>query len=97
MADHGNVEYATAAGNDYPAHESTYDQFINFTAVGIVHIVTILIGLAVGGVMGHWFWAAFIFVVGAIVSIPGYVGGARTPIFLFGALSFLIFGFLGLG
>ena len=47
--------------------------------------------------MGHWFWAAFIFVVGAIVSIPGYVGGARTPIFLFGALSFLIFGFLGLG
>ena len=28
MADHGNVEYATADGNDYPAHEQTYESFV---------------------------------------------------------------------
>jgi hypothetical protein len=28
MADHGEVEYATATGNDYPAHEQTYRDFI---------------------------------------------------------------------
>ena len=25
MADHGEVEYATADGNDYAEHEATYD------------------------------------------------------------------------
>ncbi len=28
MADHGEVEYATAEGNDYAAHEQTYENFI---------------------------------------------------------------------
>ena len=28
MADHGEVEYATATGNDYAAHEQTYRNFI---------------------------------------------------------------------
>ena len=39
MADHGTVEYATATGNDYPAHEQTYETFVKFAFVG-----TILIG-----------------------------------------------------
>ena len=55
MADHGTVEYATAAGNDYPAHESTYERFVQFTFVGIIQSSHLLFGLAVGGVMGHWF------------------------------------------
>jgi hypothetical protein len=42
MADHGTVEYATAPGNDYEAHESTYEGFIKLTkwAIGIV-VVTL--------------------------------------------------------
>ena len=28
MADHGTVEYATATGNDYPAHEESYERFV---------------------------------------------------------------------
>ena len=28
MADHGEVAYTTADGNDYPAHEATYVGFI---------------------------------------------------------------------
>ena len=29
MADHGEVEYATAEGNDLPAHEATYENFVH--------------------------------------------------------------------
>ena len=36
MADHGTVEYATATGNDYEAHESSYESFVHFTLVGIL-------------------------------------------------------------
>ena len=50
MADHGEVEYATATGNDYVEHESTYQTFIKLTAVSIVTVVTILIGLVLVGV-----------------------------------------------
>ncbi|MFL5098581.1 MAG: aa3-type cytochrome c oxidase subunit IV, partial [Xanthobacteraceae bacterium] len=28
MADHAEVEYATAAGNDYDEHEGTYRRFL---------------------------------------------------------------------
>jgi hypothetical protein len=28
MADHSEVAYTTADGNDYPAHEQTYEGFI---------------------------------------------------------------------
>ena len=66
MADHGTVEYATATGNDYPAHESTYERFVHFTFVGILYVITILFGLAVGGVMGHWFWRLPIFIIGRL-------------------------------
>ena len=31
MADHGEVEYATADGNDYAEHEATYAMFIAMT------------------------------------------------------------------
>ena len=31
MADHGEVEYATADGNDYAEHEATYNFFISLT------------------------------------------------------------------
>ena len=96
MADHGTVEYATAPGNDMPAHESTYERFINFTVVGVLHVITIVFGLAVGGVMGHWFWAAAIFIVGAIGAVPGYLSGARMPVYLVTVFSFLVFGFLAL-
>jgi hypothetical protein len=43
MADHGEVEYATADGNDYPAHEEMYHSFIRLVKVGIVVVATIVI------------------------------------------------------
>ena len=63
MADHGTVEYATATGNDYPAHEASYERFVYFTFVGILYVVTILFGLAIGGVMGHWLLASPVFII----------------------------------
>ena len=46
MADHGEVEYATAEGNDYPAHEQTYENFITMVKVVMTIVIIILVGMA---------------------------------------------------
>ena len=46
MADHGEVEYATADGNDYPAHEQTYENFITLVKVVMTIVIIIVIGMA---------------------------------------------------
>ena len=38
MADHGQAEYATAEGNDLPAHEAMYDRFVHLVAIGSAHV-----------------------------------------------------------
>ncbi len=96
MADHGTVEYATAPGNDYPAHEETYETFVKFAFVGSVHIINLLFGLAVGGVMGQWMTAIPVFLIAIIGLIPGLVTGSKTSSYIAFALCFLIFAFTGL-
>jgi hypothetical protein len=96
MAEHGTVEYATAAGNDYPAHEASYESFVHFTVIGILYVVTVLLGLTVGGVMGHWFPAFVIFIIGLAGAIPSLLSGSRTAISVAFVLSFLIFVFFGI-
>jgi len=46
MADHGEVEYATATGNDYAAHEQTYRSFITMVKVMTAVVVLIVILMA---------------------------------------------------
>jgi hypothetical protein len=46
MADHGEVEYATAEGNDLPAHEQTYHNFITLVKVLLATVVIIVILMA---------------------------------------------------
>ncbi|HEX3502537.1 MAG TPA: aa3-type cytochrome c oxidase subunit IV [Xanthobacteraceae bacterium] len=46
MADHGELEYATATGNDYAAHEQTYRNFITLVKVGLITVVVILVLMA---------------------------------------------------
>ena len=96
MADHGTVEYATATGNDYPAHEGAYERFILSTFVGILYVVTILFGLASGGVVGDWGLAATIFVIGLLGVVPSLLGGTKTPITVAFVLCFLIFAYASL-
>ena len=97
MADHGTVEYATATGNDYPTHENTYEIFVKFAFVSSIYIINLLLGLAVGGVMGHWVPAfAMIFVIGPAGLVPGLVAGSKTSSYLAFVVCFLIFAFTGL-
>jgi hypothetical protein len=96
MADHGTVEYATAQGNDYPAHENTYEQFVHFTFVGIICVINIVFGLATGGVMGHWLLALPVFIIAIIGAVPGMVSGSKTSSFVAFTICFLIFTYAGL-
>jgi len=47
MADHGELEYSTADGNDYLAHEQTYHAFITLVRVMIAVVVVIVVGMAI--------------------------------------------------
>jgi Bacterial aa3 type cytochrome c oxidase subunit IV len=46
MTDHAEVEYATAEGNDYPAHEQTYEHFISMVKVMVTVVIVILVLMA---------------------------------------------------
>jgi hypothetical protein len=46
MADHGEVEYATATGNDYAEHEATYNLFLGLAKWGTISIIIIVILMA---------------------------------------------------
>jgi len=46
MADHTELQYATATGNDYPAHEEMYRNFITLVKVSVATVVVILILMA---------------------------------------------------
>ena len=47
MADHGEIEYATADGNDYAAHEATYLQFLKLSKWMIGFVVAIVVLMAI--------------------------------------------------
>jgi len=91
MADHAEVEYATAAGNDHAEHEATYLRFLHLTVVLIVNIVNILLGLAIGGVMGHWLTALAVFLIASGATGHGLVSGSKTSSMVALVLSLLAF------
>ena len=47
MADHGEMAYSTAEGNDYAAHEQTYEGFIKLVKYGTGSVVLILALMAI--------------------------------------------------
>jgi Bacterial aa3 type cytochrome c oxidase subunit IV len=47
MADHAEMAYSTAEGNDYAAHEQTYEGFIKLVKYGTGTVVLILILMAI--------------------------------------------------
>lgn len=46
MADHSEVAYTAADGNDYEAHERTYEGFIMLVKYGTIAVAIILILMA---------------------------------------------------
>lgn len=93
MADHGEVEYATADGNDYPAHEATYEGFLHLAVVGSLLAINVLLALAIIGTTVHLWPAVFILVFGHIVAVHGLITGARKPSGVMVVISLLIFAF----
>ena len=89
MADHGHVEYATAQGNDLPAHVATYDRFIHMTLVGSCHVASVVIALAIGAVAHHWLAAFAILILATLVAVHGFMSGARTPSMVMVVISLL--------
>jgi Bacterial aa3 type cytochrome c oxidase subunit IV len=89
MADHGPVEYATAQGNDLPAHEAMYDRFVHLVFVGCAHLTSVVVGLAIGAVAGQWLVAFAIFVIATLVAIHGFLTGKRLPSMVMVVLSLL--------
>ena len=79
MAEHGQVEYATAKGNDLPEHEATYDRFVHLIFIGATHVANILLGLAIGATTGHWLVSLAIFVFATLTAFHGVATGARLP------------------
>jgi hypothetical protein len=47
MAEHSEVAYTTADGNDYVAHEQTYEGFIMLVKYGTAAVILILILMAI--------------------------------------------------
>ena len=79
MADHGEVEYATATGNDYEEHEGTYEGFLLFASIGVVSLTTIMLGLAVGGVLEVWWAAGLLILLSIITAFYGLATHSHTP------------------
>ena len=47
MSSHNEVAYTTADGNDYPAHEQTYEGFIMLVKYGTIGVVAIVALMAI--------------------------------------------------
>jgi len=92
MADHGQAEYATATGNDLPAHEQMYDRFVHLVFIACCHVANIVIGLAIGALTGHWFVALGIFIVATFLAFRGLRSGARLPSGVMVVLSLIALG-----
>jgi hypothetical protein len=78
MSDHGEVQYATAAGNDMPAHETGYEMFLQGTFVLTTAVVNILFGLTVGGALGHWLPGSLLIIFGVMAGAITAWTGSRT-------------------
>ncbi len=97
MAGHGEVQYETATGNDYPEHEATYESFIHLTVIGILNVITVVVGLALGGVLGHW-GAEAVFIILAVVGVfQSMISGGTMFSAFITVLSLLTLAFYGLG
>ena len=79
MAEHAQMEYATAQGNDLPAHEATYDRFVHLTFVACALAANVILALAIGAVAGHWLVAVLLLVIAAVIAVHGFGTGARLP------------------
>jgi hypothetical protein len=46
-SDHSEMTYTIADGNDYPAHEETYEGFLKLVKIGTSAVIFVLIMMAI--------------------------------------------------
>jgi Bacterial aa3 type cytochrome c oxidase subunit IV len=81
MADHSELQYATATGDDLAAHEVGYGQFVQTIFVASALVVNIVFGLAIGGVLDRWLAATAIIMAGVIAAgISAWTGSRAVSI-----------------
>ena len=97
MADHGQVEYATATGNDLTAHESTYKNFVLLTFIGCCHVASVVIGLAIVGTTSRWGIGVTIIFLATLVAGFSLIFGAKTPSAVMVVISLLALGLAAAG
>ena len=98
MADHGEVQYTTADGNDYPAHEGAYENFVQLAFVGTIAVICIVLGLGISALTSHWLIGVFVtFVLAPVAFIHGMATGSKTSSFVAFGLALLAFGGSTLG
>ncbi len=93
MAAHGSPEYSTAPGNDYPAHEDTYENFTYLVLIGIVFVITICLGLTVGGVKNNWLIGGGLIFFGSVAAVVSVLMKAKQPSYIMLVLGFLALAF----
>ena len=64
MAEHGQVDYATATGNDLATHEATYKSFVQLTYAGCCLVASIVIALVIFLKTPHWLMATSLIFIG---------------------------------
>jgi hypothetical protein len=89
MAEHGEIQYATAEGNDYKEHEGTYSLFLRITVVGILYVVSVMVGLTLGGVLGYWWLLLAVILISTITAVIGVATGKDLPSIVVLVLSLL--------
>ena len=82
MTEHTAPDYATASGNDYSSHECSYEGFVHMAFIGTLHVVSIVIALAIGGVTGHWFVTLGVIIVATIAAVQGFMTKTRTASYI---------------
>jgi hypothetical protein len=93
MAEHADLTYGIAGGNDLPAHEAGYERFVHLVFIGCAHVANIVLGLAIGAVAGHWLIAFAVFAFATLVAAHGLLTGARGPSAVMVLLSLLALAF----
>jgi hypothetical protein len=61
------------ASADFAEHQRTYDGVMRMALIAVLHVLSILVGLAIGGVGHHWGVAGFWMVVATIAAGLGAV------------------------
>ena len=79
MADHGEVEYATATGNDYAEHEGTYESFVHAAVIGTIFVANVVVVLGLWGVQGHWLTALASLIISLVAAAIGLSSGSNVP------------------